>query len=756
MLTVVALAAVCIPHAAAWAAGDRIVEVRVRGNRQMSTNAVLQHVSTRAGGAYDETLVRADEQRLLKTGRFQKVEAVKTETPQGVIVTFTVIERGLVGKISFVGNKAFKDAELQKELPFSLQAPLTRRNATAGMQAIVNKYKSEGYGAVKVSVDIEAFKGQRVLYRIVEGPKITVTSLRFRGNSHFGSFDLRMKVEASARLWPFIAGRLNAEQIERDVHTLRNLYVDEGFLDVQVARQLDYSADKKSIVLTFVIEEGLRYRIHNVTFKGNEAFSGAELARGLRLREGQFFTAEYRKLDLKGLQAKYGRFGYINARVTPQRLFVKDRAGLVDLLVVVDEGQPFTVGKVSIRGNTITKDAKIRNTVKLVPGQILDTTALERSQLRLMETGLFEDVKVSIFGEGARTRSLLVDIKEGRTAQFLVGAGISSREGLLGTVSFRQRNFDILGWPRSWGDLFSSTAFKGAGQTFSIVAEPGTDLMRFRVEWYDPALADSEYSLGVKAYVFTTGRETYDEMRWGPVVSVGRMFRNRWYGEGSVRLEGITIDGLSTTAPPQVMSDAGDHILVFFKGALAKDRTDSRWLPSEGDRFRASYEQAVGSYNFGRVNTSYAIFHTLHEDTLDRKHILASRGSLGYIVGDAPVFEKFYGGGIGSIRGFRYRGISPRAAGTNKQIGGDFTLFLGTEYSFPLVERNLRGVVFLDTGTVSKDFGIDTYRVAVGVGLRWRVPMMGPVPMTFNFAFPLVKGAGDDTEVFSFSIGWLW
>jgi outer membrane protein assembly factor BamA len=106
------------------------------------------------------------------------------------------------------------------------------------------------------------------------------------------------------------------------------------------------------------------------------------------------------------------------------------------------------------------------------------------------------------------------------------------------------------------------------------------------------------------------------------------------------------------------------------------------------------------------------------------------------------------------VRGFSYRGISPRSLGTDTPIGGEFLTFLGVEYTFPLVAEQLRGVLFVDTGTVEEGFEIDTYRASTGFGIRWTIPFFGQVPMSFDFGFPIVKDDQDDTQVFTFTLGW--
>ena len=143
----------------------------------------------------------------------------------------------------------------------------------------------------------------------------------------------------------------------------------------------------------------------------------------------------------------------------------------------------------------------------------------------------------------------------------------------------------------------------------------------------------------------------------------------------------------------------------------------------------------------------------MRTDILDRKSVLAVRADAAYIVGDAPVFERYYAGGFGSLRGFAYRGVSPRSGIKENVVGGDFILLSGGEYSFPLYGKNFRGVTFVDMGTVEERLEITDWRVSVGFGLRIQVDFFGPVPIVFDFGFPLVKGDDDDTQVFNFAFG---
>lgn len=732
----------------------QVVDVRVSGNKRMTVNAILANVKTRVGHGYDKAIVLADQQRLLATGRFQSVLVQTTEADEGMIVTFEVIERPTISKLIFRGNKAFKTKDLAKELTFGVGSPQQHYTMEKGRADIRSKYRRQGFYFAKVNVDPAAFAERaEVIYTIVEGPRVRIRRLRIEGNRYFSNWRLRQEIATTARFWPFIPGYMDAEQVGRDVHAIRNLYVDEGFMDAEVGRKLDFSDDKKKVTLTFVIHEGPRYRISRILFKGNKAFSDEELAGRLGLSAQDFYMGAAVRQDVEKLQDTYGELGYIEAMVRAARKF-KEAAGLVDLVFTIEESDQYRLGKIIIRGNVLTQSRVIRRELRFFPEQLFNTVAAKNSERRLLESRLFEKVTITPTGRQEGVRDALVQVKEGRTAEFLIGVGVSSTSGLLGNISLTQRNFDLFGWPRSWRDISEGRAWKGAGQTLRVSAEPGTEMMRFYIDWFEPYLFDRPYSLGTRAFVFTRNRRQYDETRYGGVVSFGHMFRNRWYAEVSSRVEGIDITDLAIDAPPEVRQVRGTHGIVGIRGSLTRNRTDSRWLPSTGDVLRFSYEQVAGDFEFGKAVAEYKIYRTLYEDALDRKHIISARAMAGHIFADAPVFEKFYGGGIGSVRGFEFRGISPRSSGTDDPIGGDFVAFVGAEYTFPLITDVIRGVVFLDTGTVEKDFEVTTWRAAAGIGVRWKIPFFGDVPLSFDFAFPISKSSEDDTQIFSFTIGW--
>ncbi len=740
-----------------------VAAVRVIGNDRLSDEAVLIYIKTRPGQAYDAQLIADDVDELLASGRFLSAKASAAKTDKGMIVTFNVVELPIIAGISFEGNETISTETLAGDLAFVISDPLNRFYIETGKRAIASRYREAGHYTVEVTIDESALdRDYEVIYRIVEGPRVYLRKINFQGNESFGRLKLGTKIRSGSGVWlvnlPIAPGKLSIEQIQRDVKSLKDFYVGKGFLEAKVDHVFDLSENGKRATLTFIIDEGPRYRVNEVIFEGNALFTDSELAGRILLSSGDFCELELRRLDTKTLSDTYGELGYIDADVA-ERIRYRSELGLVDIIFSIEEGIQYHVGKVLVRGNKYTQDRVVRNRIFVFPDQLYNTVAIENSRHQLIETRLFELVEISPVGFQGNVRDVLVQLEEGLTSRFMVGAGISTRDGLISNISFSQSNFDIMGWPRSWDDVFNGRAFRGAGQSFSLVAKPGTELSEFSADWYEPYLLDMPYSLGLKIFWYTREREDYDESRFGEVVSLGHRFPNRWYGELSGRAEGININDLDADAPSEVVADTGKHYIVGAKGTLVRDRTDSRWTPTTGDRFRLSYEQVMGDFGFGRFRAEYKRHHTLHIDQIGRKHVLSWRVSVGQILGNAPVFEKFYGGGLGSIRGFQYRGISPRSSdpGNDDPIGGDSIFLAGAEYVFPLVgvprEGQVEGVIFLDTGTVDNNFTFASYRISVGVGIRWTVSILGPLPISLNFGIPLSSNVEDDTELVSFSLG---
>ena len=741
--------------------GMTIRRVEVRGLQVIGEGFVRRIIKTRAGQPYLRRQVQDDVRELWRTRKFLNVFADTALEEGEVVVTFRFQERPEIASVEIEGNKRFSDEELFKELAFAAGNVLDMWEVQRGRENIERKYKEKGYYYAKVELDERALEAEyRVIYRVTEGPRVKVRRIVLEGARAFSELRLRRMIRSKTYLWILRAGALDEEQADRDARELQRFYRHEGFLDARVGYRLEFdTVSREDLTLVFVVEEGLRYRIRDFRIRGNQVFDADRIRAVMELETGDVLRDETLQLDRKHIEDLYGAIGYVDVRVATSYDFIEE-PGVVLLNIDISEGARSRFGRITVRGNARTRDEVIRRELRFYPGEDYDTVEAREAERRLMETGLFNRASITPLEDVDGMREALVEVEEADTVNFLIGVGVSTDNGVIGSLSIDNRNFDLFGWPRTWGQFFRGQAFRGDGQRLRLSAEPGTEVSRFRIDFTEPYLLDKPLRFDLSFYLFDRARQSYDEQRYGMTTSLSKRFEggllNDWAVEGALRLEGVEISDLRPLAANDILDAKGTSFLTSLKGTIVRDTTDSRMVPTRGSRLTLGWEQVGalgGDHDFGRPFVSYAWYRTVRTDILDRKSVLGARADMGYIVGDAPVFERFYGGGFGSLRGFDYQGVTPRAGLFDDRVGGKFIVLTGAEYSVPIYAENIRGVTFIDMGTVEEDFGITTWRVAVGFGLRIHINFFGPVPIVMDFGFPIARDDQDDTRVFNFSFG---
>ncbi len=729
--------------------GRTITEIQVKGNTRIATSTILAKISSRPGQPYQHQIINQDIKSIQQLRGIYNVSlSVDKDTPEKLILIFQVLEEPVVSSIEFAENRRFSDDQLYKLLPFKTGDFADAYLLDRGRRAVLDHYRKAGYDRAAVTADTSLLLSQaKLVYRIVEGPRIRIRKIAFEGNKQISSRELRSQIATKPYTLIFSAGNLDRAQLDKDVTRLVQYLREKGYLDARVdKRPLDYSPDQKWASLTFVISEGPLYKVRQVRFQGNQNISSPDLLKRLKIGPGDVpVNSHIVWTNTQRIREAYGRQGYVEARVQFTPVYLPDEPGFVDLLYNIAEGPQFRVGSIDILGNKVTQDRVIRRRLLLAPNDLYDITKMRRSQQRLLESRLFSDVQISDVRAPDSRRDVKINVTEGRTALFMMGFGVHSDAGLIGDLTVEQRNFDLFNFP----------TFRGAGQLFRLRAQPGSELARFSIYFREPYVADLPISFGQSIYLHTGQRGDYDEGRLGARWSLGYRFWDGWRIEGTLTLEQATIRDINDDTAAEILASEGSHNLTSLKGTFVRDTTDSVFLPSKGDLFKISYEQTGplgGDFDFGRLEASYDRFFTTHTDSLDRKGILAFRTRLATIFGDAPFFERYYAGGIATIRGFGYRGVSPRAPSVitahPTPIGSDWLVLAGTEYSFPLVGDNLRAAAFLDTAAIDDGPG----RVSAGFSIRWSIP----IPLSADFAWPLYRDDDDDTRVFSFSIAMFW
>lgn len=751
-------------------AGRPVAGVRIIGNTQVSTAVILNLVRTRQGEPFDPATVEEDYRRIYNLRKFSNVEArVEPIADGGVIVSFSVSEQKQVARVAFRGLKAAEEAALREIIDVKAGEAIDRFRISVARDAIENYYREKNYPFAHVEVDDDALaKTGELVFNVTEGPNVRVRNVKFIGNKSFTDDKLKGQIRTSSWIFIFSPGTFNAETIEQDVAAIRKFYEGRGFFDVRVGRKLVFSPDQTELMVEFVIEEGIRYKVDRVSFRGNKSVQEDVLKKDLRLHEGRYFDAELLQRDVRDVVKAYSPYGFIYdpeaknpeyLQINPKTVFKRD-AGTVELVYDISEGNKFALGRILVRGNWKTQDKVVLREMRVAPGQTYNSGEIADATDRLRGTPYFSSVRMTPIGDDPDTRDLLVEVDEGKTANFSIGAGVSSNGGVGGNLTFEQKNFDLGNLPDRPSDFLDDRAFTGAGQTLRVTLEPGTEQTNASIRFSEPYLFDQPYSFSGEAYLRNREREDYDDNRLGARITFGKRFDYVYSALLSLRAEQIHIENIDDPSlrAPEIVLAEGYSALTSVGITFRRDTTNRGLLPYRGTATSLGIEQfgaLGGDYDFTKVTLGWDGHITLNQDLLDRRTILSLHADTGYIFDDAPFFERFYAGGTGSVRGFDYRGISPREGLEDDPIGGDFILTGSAELGFPIAGEMLRGVVFVDAGTVERSFEINTIRSSIGFGIRLTLPVLGQTPIAIDFAYPITKDDLDDISYVSFSFGFM-
>ncbi|MDO4570269.1 MAG: BamA/TamA family outer membrane protein [Planctomycetia bacterium] len=350
---------------------------------------------------------------------------------------------------------------------------------------------------------------------------------------------------------------------------------------------------------------------------------------------------------------------------------------------------------------------------------------------------------------------ITVQTEETTTGRLMFSLGVSSDSGLVGSVVLDEQNFDIRRWPTSFSDIKNGTAWRGRGQHFRMEAMPGTEVSRYSVSFDEPYLFNTQIGLGTNLMYYERIYDTWDERRMGGQLSLSRALTHDMRAYVSFRGYNVYLDDPVSPTPARLANALGSSDLFGVSFRLVQDRRDSSFLATEGYYASLEFEQVFGTWTYSRFNAQFKKYWLLAERAdMSGRHVLSFTSSFSWSGDDTPIYESYFAGGSATIRGFDYRGVSPRDLG--HAVGGNVMLLASLEYLFPITaDDSIRGVVFVDSGTVEESFKNwdDRYRVAVGLGLRISMPMLGPAPIALDFAVPVSKNDGDEERLFTFTMG---
>ncbi len=654
-------------------------------------------------------------------------------------------------------------------------------------------------------------------FEITESPKIKIIEVDFVNAQAFKQKKLR-KVIKTRKRWMFSwitgSGYLKDDQFEEDRERLAEFYRDHGYIDFEIKDIQFVNPTPKTLIIRLVIYEGTQYKVGAVKFVGNKLFTTNDIAQGmsalyasrggkaklgpngLPMDVGDIFTPKGYSKDVEAMEDFYGSKGHIDVNQSTRNLVVtripNTESGTIDLEFQIDEGQKSFVEKIEIRGNTKTKDRVIRRELAVSPGETFDMVRVKVSKNRLQGLQYFEKVDARPEPTDppiAGHKNLVVSVDEKNTGNLTMGAGFSSVDAIVGFVELSQGNFD----------LFHPPTFTGGGQKFRLRVQIGTQRQDYILSFIEPWFLGRKLALGTELYYRDLNYQSlgsiYDETRAGARFSLtralgsdfligslnytiedvgiilndgfhGPLFQASGPGAGPFGTPGGLPGGspggppalIPANVPDAILAERGHHLLSRIGGSLAYDTRNSAQLPDKGQRTELFAEFVGGPLGGDKEFYRLELRSAWYFRGFAQGHVLELSGRIGVLdsldSSDVPFYERFYLGGLYSLRGFKYRSISPRQTGFKEPIGGDSYWYGSAEYSIPIIER-LRFALFYDVGQVesaSYSWGINNLNDNWGLGLRLNLPI-GPLRLDYGVPIHHDEFNGSSGQ-FQFGVGY--
>jgi outer membrane protein insertion porin family len=748
--------------AAGYAEEDKqklIGSVETAGGVTVTRAQVFSAIRARPGQIFSAPTAAEDASRIARLDGVESAYYTAQDVEDKIKLTYVIIEKQLVRELVFIGNKKLSVSKLTNSLSFKLGDYLDILAVRAGVDTITRLYIEKGYPWVRVSLDESALIVGKAAYTIEEGARPKITKIKFSDNRILGDKELARAIKTKTKKFFFWSVYYNEDTVDKDAMKLQEIYQKRSYLDAQIKTRVSFNEDKSKVYVEFVVSEGPSYTVDSILISGNKFFDIPRLREGFKLTENGIFSDERAEFDSKKIKSKYQEQGFVDVTANVKRTFLEGNHVRIEHDVV--EGGRFRIGQVTIAGNSTTQDHVVRRVLdeeKFAPGAWYNADIARGDG----EGELEKILKSTVFTESAKItpvasldpnrKDALVSVTEGQTGSIMLGAGVGSDSGVIGNIAFDQRNFDISDTPESWNELITGKAFRGAGQRFRISLNPGTLQSSYMVSFTEPYLYDKPVAMDVTGMGFEREWESYTENRLGGRLGFEKRYSDDWRRGMSFRLDNVDVDDLESDAPKEVLDVKGNNLLLGVRPYIGKDTTDSRFRPTKGYNFDFGYEQIAVDHTFGVLSGTQRWYHTLYEDLSELKTVLETKIHGGTIIGDAPLFEKFYAGGTSTIRGFDYRGVSPRASNEDP-IGSDWIINGSAEVAVPLGSEVFSWLFFTDAAMIDEGGP----RTSIGTGLQIQIPQwFGPVPMRFELAAPITKEDEDDTRVFSFSVGALF
>lgn len=732
------------------AASVFVRDVEVSGLQRVEPETVMSYLNLPKNTSVSQAHLDASLKQLYATGLFADV---MIDAESNGILKVRVVENPIINKRVFDGNDKIDDKLLESEVQLNAGATYSVAKVQEDVRRIMEIYKRSGRYATVVEPKIIKRDQNRVdlIFEIDEGPEASINKVSFVGNTHYSDDDLQSEIMSKESRWYRIFGsseNYDPEKTNYDKELLRRFYLKRGYADFRVISAVaELSPDKKSFVLTYVLEEGRRYKVKNIVINSAIKEVNVEpLYEELDIETGDWYNADAIEKSVYAITEELGKQGFAFVDVNPD-LAKNPATGEITVTFDIDEGQRIFVDKINITGNTRTEDKVIRREFRIDEGDAFNASKIRASRRNIENLNYFSkvDIQTEPSAEDENKADINVNVEEKSTGAFNVGVGYSTVNGALFRAGVTENNF------------------QGKGQKLSADVAVSQRTSEYDLSFTEPYFLGRRLSAGVD--LFRTEEDYQDEGSYDSESTGGRL-RTGWnYTDDFAQYLRYTlrqdkISNVDKDASIYIKEEEGDYIGSSIGQTMVYDKRDSSINPKEG--YYLSFGNDVaglgGDEKYLKFDGKAYKYVTL-ADYYTFKFFLNGGYIAGYGGKDVRLSNRYYLGGS-TLRGFEFAGIGARDKYTKDALGGNWMLYTGAEMSFPigLDEVGVRGRTFVDVGMLGKPDNIDkefveysdSPRVAAGFGFQWLSPM-GQIDV--DIAFPIVKEDYDETEVFRLNFG---
>ena len=733
---------------------DLIQDIRVDGAQRIEAATVRSYMTVRVGDPFDPIALDDTLKALFNTGLFADVVLRR----EGGALVVAVVENPIINRIAFEGNDRIENAVLEAEVSLRPRVVYTRTRVQNDVARLQEIYRRSGRFAATVEPKIIQLEQNRVdlVFEIDEGELTGVERISFIGNDAFSDSSLRGEIRTEETVWYDLFSaddNYDPDRLAFDQELLRQFYLSEGYADFRVVSAVaELTPDREAFFITFTLDEGERYDFGEIDIVSRLPDLNVDVLFDVLTTEtGDTYSNTAVEESIANLTDGVGDQQYAFVDVRP--LITRDRdQRLINITYEIEEGPRVFVERIDVSGNVRTEDRVIRREFELVEGDPFNASLLRRSEARVRNLGFFEQVEVNTLPGSTPDQTIVdVQVQEQSTGELSIGAGFSTAEGPLGSISLRERNL------------------LGTGQDLAISGTISASVLEADLSFTEPYFLGRDIAAGFD--VFSVTRDNQDESSFDEFTLGGGLRAGFRLGPDLRQTLGYTlalrdIRDVDSGASRFIQAQEGETVTSAVRTRLTYDQLDSRISPTDGYILRGELEIAGlgGDVFYARTTASADYYYPLFEDV-----VLNIGASAGQIIGlgeDVRINDRFFVGG-GNLRGFEPAGIGPRD-GNDDALGGNIFATGTAEITFPLglpEELGIRGRAFTDVGTLfdlddeeisgstdpaDRIFDEGSVRVSVGTGLSWNSPF-GPIQI--DVGFPVVREDFDQTEIFRFSFG---